>query len=150
MRGNDLAVTGNIYPRARGHGEGDDQIDLRFSANGMAFATFNISAWSHKDKDTDENVYISYKAVCFGDMAEHLAESVQPGDTVIAVGRLQADNWENDEGEKRYDQSFLVDDIGLSVRWNEVTPTRTERSEGGRSASKPKARTNTAPDEAPF
>lgn len=146
MRGNDLAVTGNIYPR----GKDEDNIDLRFSEKGLAIASFNISAWSHKDKQTDENVYISYKAVCFGDMAEHLAESVQPGDTVIAVGRLQADNWETDEGDKRYGQSFLVDDIGLSVRWNDVQPTRTERSSGGSSSSRPKARTSTSPDEAPF
>ena len=124
MRGNDIVVTGNIYPRKR-----DGHLELQFSGGGVAFAGFNIPCWSHKDKNTGENVYISYKSVCFGDMAEHLIESVQAGDTVIAMGRLNADNWETDDGEKRYSQSLLIDDIGVSLRWGTLQVNRVERED---------------------
>ena len=147
MRGNSIAVTGRVYPR----GKDEDHLDLRFSAGGTAFINFNISAWSHKDKDTDENEYISYRATAFGDIAEHLAESCEPGDTVIAIGRLQANNWETDEGQRRYDTQLVVDDLGVSLRWDTLKVNRTERSEGGgQRGPAPRARDSYGPDEAPF
>jgi len=146
VRGNDIVVSGRVYPRGK-----DDSLELIFSAGGTAYAPINISAWSHKDKKTDENVYISYKAIVFGDMAEHLVESCLPGDTVIAAGRLQADNWEDDEGNKRYGQSLLIDEIGVSVRWGTISVNRTESSGGGRSnIGKAQARDSYGANEAPF
>lgn len=122
MRGNDIAVVGKIYPR------GKDEDFLRYGASGTAYVPFNLSAWSHKN-DEGNNEYISYQCIVFGDMAENLAESIVEGDTVIVTGRLQANNWVTDDGDKRYDQQLMVDEIGLSVRWNPVNPQRVERTD---------------------
>ncbi len=122
MRGNDIAAAGNIYPRGK-----DEHLDLRFSAGGMAFINFNLSCWSHK-KD-DENYYISYTCVAFGDLAENIAESCEPKDTIVVMGRMQSNNWEDDEGNKRYDTQLVVDEVGVSLRWAPATPVRIERSD---------------------
>lgn len=147
MRGNSIAVTGKIYPKDRD----ESKIDLAFSAGGSAYSNFNISCWSHKDRD-DENVYINYRCVAFGDLAEHLADSAEAGDTVLAIGRIQANNWEDKEGNKRYDTQLIIDEIGLSLRWNTVSPNRVATSGGkkGKAAKAPKARDDYGPDEAPF
>ena len=147
MRGNSIAVEGRVYPR----GKDESTLDFRYSAGGTAFVSFTISAWSHKHKDTDENEYISYRAVAFGDLAEHIAESLEPGDTVIAFGRLQSNNWEDDEGKKHYDSQLLIDQLGASLRWTTVAIDRTEKSSGSKSrGSAPQARDDYGPDEAPF
>ena len=150
MRGNSIALAGNIYPKGRD----DKHLELRFSAGGTAFISFNLSCWSHKDKDNDDkNVYVSYSCVAFGDLAEHIAESLEPGDSVLAFARIQANNWEDDDGNKRYDTQAIVDELGPTLRWGTVDVNRTERKSGGsgRSAdSQPKARDSYAPDEAPF
>ena len=147
MRGNSIAVEGRIYPR----GKDESQIDLRYSAGGTAFSSFTISAWSHKNKDTDENEYVSYRCVAFGDLAEHIAESLEPGDTVVGFGRLQSNNWEDDEGKKRYDTQLLIDQLGASLRWTSVAVDRTESTSGTKkSGSRPQARDDYGPDEAPF
>lgn len=149
MRGNSIALAGNIYPRSRD----EDDIDLRYSPGGTAFSSFNLSCWSHKDKDTEENVYISYRCVAFGDLAEHIAESLEKGDSVLAFGRIQANNWEDDDGNTRYDQQVIIDELGPTLRWGTVNVNRVDKKQGsGKKGGgrKPKARDDYGPDEAPF
>lgn len=148
MRGNDIALEGRIYPRGRD----EDHIDLAYSKGGTAYSSFTISCWSHKDKQTDENAYISYRCVAFNELAENIAESFEPGDTVIALGRLQSNNYERDDGEMVYQDQVLLDSLGASVRWAPVTPTRIEQGGGSKSKgkAKPKARDDYGADEAPF
>ncbi len=136
MRGNDIAVAGNIFPRGK-----EEHLDLRFSAGGTAFINFNLSCWSHKNKE-EGNEYISYTCVAFGDLAEHIAESCEPKDTVVAMGRMQSNNWVDDEGTKRYDTQLVVDEFGVSLRWGVATIQRVERKEGAQRSS--------APNEEPF
>jgi len=144
MRGNSIALAGKIYPRTRD----DDHLELRFSPSGTAVVNFNLSCYTHKDGD--DNQYTSYRCVAFGDMAEHIAESLEKGDSVLAFGRIQANNWEKD-GTKHYDQEVIVDELGPTLRWGTVSVNRTEaRSGGSGGGSKPTARDSYAPDEAPF
>ncbi len=145
MRGNDIAIAGTIFPR----GKDEDHLDLRFSAGGTAFISFNVSCWSHKDKQTEENQYISYTCVAFNELAEHIAESCQPKDTVVVMGRMQSNNWETDDGTKRYDTQLVVDEFGVSLRWGVATIQRTERQDHQPSKG-PKGRDTYGADEAPF
>lgn len=145
MRGNSIALQGNIYPKGRD----DNDLELRFSPSGVAVINFNLSCYTHKDNDV--NQYTSYRCVAFGELAEHIAESLAKGDNVIAFGRIQANNWETKEGDKRYDQEVIIDELGPSLRWGLATVQRTERQDrGSGGASQPKARDSYGPDEAPF
>ena len=141
MRGNDIAAAGKIFPRGK-----EEHLDLRYSAGGTAFINFNLSCWSHKNKDTDENEYISYTCVAFGDLAENIAESLSPKDTIVVMGRLQSNNWEDDDGKKRYDQQLIVDEVGASLRWNNVRVIQAERTD----KQPVKTGASSSPDEAPF
>lgn len=142
MRGNSVALAGNIYPRTRD----EDHIELRFSASGVAFSNFNLSCWSHKDDD--ESVYTTYRCTAFGDLAENIAESLEKGDSVIAFGRIQANIWDDKDGDTHYDQQVIIEELGPSLRWGTATPVRVEKKSGGKGKG-PRSRPS-ADDEAPF
>lgn len=94
--------------------------ELRFSDKGTAWVTIRTVAKSRK-KDGQNNWidgepwFVTVKA--FGSLAEHVAESVQRGDTIIAVGRLDIEKWTGKDGEERTTFVVIADEIGLSLRW---------------------------------
>lgn len=145
MRGNSIALAGKVYPKTRD----ETTLELRYSASGTAFINFNLSCWTHKDGD--ENQYTSYQCVAFGEMAENMAESLEPGDDVLAFGRIQANNWTTDDGDRRYGQKVVIDEIGPTLRWSTVGINRAKREDRGSSGgSRPAPRDDYGPDEAPF
>lgn len=105
-----------------------DGVELRYGGSGTPWVTFQVYE-SYKPKDGGDRVYSNYDCKMFGEAAERFAESAESGDSVILVGKLSQDKWENSDGEKRSKIVVNVDDAALSVRWNPVYPQRTERSE---------------------
>jgi single-strand DNA-binding protein len=101
--------------------------EIRFSGNGKAWMSLRLVA---KDRVRSESgdwadgdpMWIN--AVVFGKFAEHLADSVGKGDTVILTGRLAPNVWTDKEGVQRNDVQIKVDEIGVSMRWGIA---RTER-----------------------
>jgi len=111
---NTVTVEGNAY-----YGK-DKKPELRFTASGMAMLTFSVGFYQGKDK---EKGFIS--VTCFRDMAEHVAQSVQHGDSVVVVGRLDHRKWEGKNGGIGGSALGVVADaVGPSLRWNTVTVDR--------------------------
>jgi len=75
---------------------------------------------------------------------------------IIITGRLEQQNWETAEGEKRSSLEVAIDEIGPSLRWATATGTKTPLADsaagdGGRGlAAGPVGRDEYPPDEAPF
>lgn len=116
---NNVTVTGAL----------SDDPELRYSGSGTALCSFTIYE-SYKPKDGGDRVYHNYDVTVFGETAEYFAESAAKGDTVIVVGRLNQDRWEqeiNGETQKRSKVKIIASDLGMSTRWGPVTPTRSER-----------------------
>jgi len=65
--------------------------------------------------------------LCFGKAAENLFESVAKGDSVVVTGKLEQNEWTDQEGNKRTAYRILADSIGVSVRWQSTkgAPVRT-------------------------
>ncbi len=67
--------------------------------------------------------------VAFGAIAEALANSVRKGDQLIVQATVQANNWTDGSGEKRYDYSFVIDGFRFGA------PGKEKRAELSRSAA---------------
>lgn len=125
--------------------------EVAFSGNGTCWVKIRGAA---KDRTRDANgewkdgdpTYIDL--VVFGKQAEHIADSVVKGDTVMVVGVLQQQQWEQD-GQTRTGYRVRVSEIGVSVRWS---PAKTPKmlSEGGTPASKPEPEQPQLDDPPPF
>jgi single-strand DNA-binding protein len=110
--------------------------ELRFSAQGMAVASFTIvTSRRVKDSATNEwsdadTTYWDCKA--FKQLAEHICESLDRGMEVIAVGRAVQESWEDKQtGGKRSKISVRIDSIGPSLRSATAKVTKASSSGGG-------------------
>lgn len=104
--------------------------ELRFTPSGMAVCNGRLVADKQK-KDGDQWVddkicWLSFTA--FKKMAENIAESCTKGTKVMASGVLQTEEWEDKTtGEKRSKMVLVIDDFGVSVRFDTVTVNRAQR-----------------------
>ena len=101
--------------------------ELKFSQAGKAWATFTI-ADNRKDGETEKATFVRCKA--FGELAEHITESIDKGCRVVALGRLTQEDWETN-GEKRSAMVLIVDAIGPDLRFATAKVTRTPKSGSG-------------------
>ena len=106
--------------------------ELAFSNAGKAWARARIAckervrgqsgAW-----EDGPATYID--VVCFGRTAENLCESADTGDTIHAVGRLQMNEWEGDDGVKRSSFRIVADMVAVSLAFTPA-PTQRVREQG--------------------
>lgn len=108
--------------------------ELRFTANGRPVANigvavnsryFDRAAGEYRDGKT---TFVD--ASVWGEAAENLAASMKRGDRIVAVGRLDLNEWEGRDGQKQSRLVMQADEVGPSLRFVTTTSTRTER--GGR------------------
>lgn len=101
--------------------------ELRYSAKGTAWCSTGLAV--HKSERGDDGTYEDLPAeffslVAFGDLAEHVAESLSKGARVIATGRLEDDEWTGKDGAARTGRKLLASDLGPSLRWATVATQR--------------------------
>lgn len=110
--------------------------NLRFAPSGVAVCNLRAVASSRKKVDEewvdDKSAWVNLTG--FKKQAENMAESLQKGDLVTVIGKMNTEDWEDGEGNKRTSVNILVDSIGPAVTWTPATVHRTERSSGGSSA----------------
>ena len=68
-----------------------------------------------------------YDVKAFGDLAEHVAETVTKGMRVIVTGRLNFSSWEKD-GERRSKVDVIADEVGPSLKWATAQVTKVTKS----------------------
>lgn len=156
MTDNNVTLVGNITR----------DPELRFLPNGTANATFGLAVnrrWQNRQTNEWEEKVSFFNVVCWREMAENAASSLNKGTRVLVTGRLEQRSWETDQGEKRSVVEVVADEIGPSLRWAEAQVTRNERRQGeggdfgggggGGGNSRPAANEDYAPgynDEEPF
>ena len=104
--------------------------ELRFGAKGTPWCTTGVAV--NRRHRLDDGSYEDlatefYELVTFGDLAEHVAESLSKGDRVIAWGRLEEDTWTGRDGEERTTTKLLCDEVGPSLRFATATLDRSVR-----------------------
>lgn len=107
--------------------------ELRFTQGGSAVANFTIAS-TPRTFDRQKNEWVDGETLflpvsVWRDAAEHVAESLTKGMRVIASGLLKSRTYETKAGEKRTVIELEVEEIGLSMRFQNVAVSRT-RSAG--------------------
>jgi single-strand DNA-binding protein len=146
--GNTITVIGNVTR----------DPELRFTPSGQATVTFGLAVnrrWQNKQNQEWEEATSYFDVVCWREMAENVAETLQRGARAIVTGRLEQRSWETQEGDKRSKIEIVADEVGPSLRWATAQVSKNER----RGPGEPVAARSSAPaggnagdfgDEEPF
>ncbi|MGH9186151.1 MAG: single-stranded DNA-binding protein [Acidimicrobiales bacterium] len=131
--------------------------ELRFTNSGQAQATLGLAVnrrWQNRQSHAWEERTSFFNIVCWREMAENVAHSLQKGARIVVTGRLEQRSWETQEGDKRSVVEVTADEVGPSLRWATATVEKNERKGGGdfggRSAANEDPGPSYAGDEEPF
>lgn len=136
--GNNVTIVGNLTR----------DPELRFTPSGQATTTFGVAVnrrWQNRQTQDWEEATSYFDVVCWAQMAENAAQSLNRGSRVVVSGRLDQRSWETSEGDKRSKVEITADEIAPSLRWATVNITKNERRspEGGYASAPPPAATPT-------
>lgn len=97
--------------------------ELRYAATGTAVGSFRVVASNRKQNaqgewEDDKTLWLG--VTCFKQLAENCAESLRKGDLVSVTGKLQTDEWETDNGEKRSRTVLIADAVSVSLRFRTI------------------------------
>ena len=132
--------------------------ELRFTQTGQANAKFGLAVnrrWQNRQSNEWEESTSFFNIVCWGTLAENVAESLPKGARVLVSGRLEQRSWETDNNEKRSIVEIIADEVGPSLRWATAEVKRNDRRGPGEPVaagvgSRPVANDQTGYDEEPF
>jgi single-strand DNA-binding protein len=108
---------------------------VRFSEKGNCILSLRLIAKKRvRDSNgnwTDGPTPLFIDCTVFGKQAEHLADSVAKGDSVILEGTLEQQEWDDREtGEKRSKVCIIADEIGVSTQWGPAKSARVLEESG--------------------
>ena len=111
--------------------------ELRFTPAGMPICSFRAVASSRKKNEQtgewadDKTSWVT--VTTFQSLAENVAESVQKLDLVTVIGRLEVQEWTDQENNKRITVNVIADSIGPALRWATAKVSQTQRNGGSQS-----------------
>ncbi len=112
--------------------------ELRFTPSGQANATFGLAVnkrWQNKQTQEWQEATSFFDVVVWGDMAEHVSESLPKGTRAIVTGRLEQRSWETKEGDKRSKVEIVAEEVGPSLRWTTAQVVKSERGRPSQGSS---------------
>lgn len=125
--GNNVTLVGNVTR----------DPELRFTPGGQANATFGLAVnrrWQNRQTQEWEEAVSFIDIVCWRELAENAASSIQKGTRVIVSGRMEQRSWETQEGDKRSKIEVVADEVGPSLRWASAEVTKNPRTGPGAAA----------------
>jgi single-strand DNA-binding protein len=136
-------------PRVFAAGGMVTEPELRFSNAGKAWVRLRLAC---KDRqrgqsgEWEDGPTTFLTVVAFGQTAQNLCDSAAVGDMLAVEGRLQMNEWEDQQGQKRTDYRIVADTIAVALTFNTAkTPKVT-----GNGAHKPTEAPKKQDDEFPF
>lgn len=87
--------------------------EVKYSASGMAIATFSLCFNSGKDKSGWVNV------VCFNKLAETVGRSLKKGSRVGITGILDENKWEDNQGNKKSTLQIICNNLEFISKINQ-------------------------------
>jgi single-strand DNA-binding protein len=120
----------------RGFGNLTRVPELKFGANGTAYANFTLAEERPKEAGNwaGERVTDYYDVVCFRTLAENVAESLPKGARAIVQGNAELEHWTDRDGKKRTSKRIVANHVGAELRF---VPSRSTRQPAGPHPSPP-------------
>jgi single-strand DNA-binding protein len=119
-----LTVTGNH----------NDKPNLKVTPTGAYVCSFRLASTPRR-YDRKEDRWVDGRplfltVVCWRRLAEHVAASLAKGDRAMVHGRLQQDDYENAQGERRRRYEIQAEAVGLELTWHPARINRAVRGDG--------------------
>src|SRR3984885_6778867 len=92
----------------------------------VSYTRFCVIGNDYAGKDEDgsaREIVTSMWFVAFGALGEAIANNARKGDQLILEARIRANNWTDQQGEKQYDYSYVVEGFRFGA------PGRAKREE---------------------
>ena len=119
------------------HGRVGTKVELREGA--VPWVLFRVASTpSYFDQTTRqwrdlETIWISVKA--WRSLAQNVAESLEVGDPIIAIGKVRTEKWTTKDGEARESTVLEASLIGHDLTWGVTKLRRVERQAGAAAAN---------------
>lgn len=110
--------------------------DLRYTASGVAVATFNLAVNRNYSNQNGERETDFINCVIWRKPAENLANYTRKGSLIGLTGRLQTRNYENQQGQRVYVTEVIVENFQM-LESREVTENRKQAANQTNQASNP-------------
>ena len=106
--------------------------ELRFTkTTGQAVCTIRLAVSSRRknmDGEYEDTPAVFYEATVWGQLAEHLADTVHRGDRLIVHGTTHDEEWTDREGRTRTKHVIQVSAVGVSLRYATATVHRAAKT----------------------
>lgn len=87
-------------------------VDLKFTAQGLAVASFTVAInRPYKNQQTGEYDADFINCVAFRKLAENVANYTKKGDLIAIDGRIQTRSYENNQGQKVYVTEVVAENV---------------------------------------
>jgi len=98
--------------------------EIRFSANGKPWMRARLSVKPYLAGAETQPDLEFYDLVCFGSLAEHVAETLRKGSRIVVAGRIEDASWTGNDGTEHPGQKIIADAIGPDLRFAGTTSNR--------------------------
>jgi single-strand DNA-binding protein len=104
--------------------------ELRYTPTGQAVVKFGIAVNRFYVNRNGERVEQTdfFNVNAWRSVAVNVAESLTTGARVLVTGRLQARNWETEDGSKRSTVEIEAEEVAASLRFATVAITRAAKA----------------------
>lgn len=112
-----ITIVGNVLKRKGDH----DIVQYATGRSGKPYCRFRVIASDRRKNDDGSWGYgdsCARDCVAFGPMAEHIAATLTDKCEVIVIGRERDRQWQDQQGVTHYGQEVVVEDFGVSLRWD--------------------------------
>lgn len=98
--------------------------ELRTTANGRSVASFTIAANKGRTNQAgqwEKTGDLFVRCTLWGALAENLCASAAKGSPVVAIGELETQHWQDENGARHSSIQMTVRDIGLGLNRGPLT-----------------------------
>lgn len=111
-----------------------DNPNLKVTATGAYVCSFRLASAARR-YDRGENRWIDgpplfIDVICWRRLAEHVAASLGKGDRALVCGRLQQNEFQTLQGDRRRRYEIYAEAVGLELTWHPARINRAMRGDG--------------------
>jgi single-strand DNA-binding protein len=111
-----------------------DNPNLRITPTGAYVCSFRLASTARRyDRGQDrwiDGAPLFIDIICWRRLAEHVAASLGKGDRAVVAGRLQQNEFQTLQGERRRRYEIYAEAVGLELTWHPARVNRAVRGDG--------------------
>lgn len=94
--------------------------DVRYGGQGnqLAIARFSLAVDRRQKQENGQTAADFFNCTAFGKLGEFVERYLKKGVKILAIGRIQNDNYTNQRGEKVYSVQIMLDEIEFTESKN--------------------------------